>query len=253
MRDWANEAQHQYAELTAYAATRTTELSHLLQPYVDATDLYGRLICEITLVLGTTPPTTKQDRAIRDLMADAFDFLYETRALILKGKVEIAYPLARRAYESLSLMVACHFSPRLASRWISGKEVANADIRRLLAQHPMGEPEQNTRELYKFFSQATHPNRKTMAVRFLGDGNEFVLGSIGKPSLALLADYAMKTLNLWFWFGAFISFVYLPLLGEVDPDLIKTYHTAAESAAQVAPWLAQQFKHVLAQEEAELR
>lgn len=253
MRDWANDAKQQYAELAGYAVMRTTELSHLLQPYVDATDLYGTLICEIVLVLGTITPTTIQDRAIRDLMADVFDFLFETRALILKGKVEIAYPLARRAYESLSLMVACHLSRRIANRWIAGKEVANADVRRILAQHPMGESEQKTRELYTFFSQTTHPNRKTMAARFLGDGNEFVLGSAGVPSLTLLADYALKTLSLWFWFGAFASFVYLPVLGEADPSLTKTYHAAAEAAARVAPWLAQQFNHVLAQEQAEMR
>lgn len=253
MRDWASDAKQQYAELPAYAAARTTELSHFLQPYVDATDLYGRLICEITLVLGEIPPTAKQESAVRDLMADAFDFLYETRALILKGKVEIAYPLARRAYESLSLMVALHFSPRLANRWVAGKEVANADVRRVLAQHPMGESEQNTRALYTFFSQATHPNRNLMAARFLGDGNQFVLGSVGLPSFTLLADYALKTLSLWFWFGAFVSFTYLPALGEADPGLVETYHTAAETATRVAPWLAQQLKHVLAQEKAELR
>jgi len=30
------------------------------------------------------------------LLADVFDFLYETRALILKGKLEIAFPLGKR-------------------------------------------------------------------------------------------------------------------------------------------------------------
>jgi hypothetical protein len=57
------------------------------------------LICEITLILGNTPPSSKRDAAIRDLMADVFDFLVEARALIIKGKLEVAYPLARRAYE----------------------------------------------------------------------------------------------------------------------------------------------------------
>jgi hypothetical protein len=42
----------------------------------------------------------------------------------------------------------------------------------------MGEKETETREL----SKTTHPNRTHMAYRFLGEGNEFVLGAIGsKP------------------------------------------------------------------------
>jgi hypothetical protein len=69
----------------------------------------------------------------------------------------------------------------------------------------------------------------------------------------LLADYALKTLNLWFWFGAFVSFVYLPTLGDTDPDLTKTYDAAASTAARVAPWLTEQFNRVLAQEQAEMR
>ncbi len=117
----------------------------------------------------------------------------------------------------------------------------------------MGEPEASTRELYRFFSQATHPNRNIIADRYLGQGNDFVLGSIGKPSLAMLADYALKTLDLWFWFGAFVAFVYMPLLAEADQNLIESYDTAAKKAASVSPWLVQQFNHVLAQEQAERR
>ena len=115
MTDWDGEAKKTYAELTEYAAVRTQELSKMLQPYIEATDSYGRLICRITLALGKVPPRSKRDSALRDLMADVFDFLYEARPLIVKGKLEIAYPLARRAYESLSLMVACHLEPKIAS------------------------------------------------------------------------------------------------------------------------------------------
>ena len=115
-------------------------------------------------------------------------------------------PLARRAYESLSLLVACELEPKLADRWMAGKQIGNAEVRRVLAAHPMGEPEAGTRKLYNFFSKTTHPNRSHMAHRYLGEGNEFVLGAIGRPSLALLADYAHKTLSLWFWFAAFVCF-----------------------------------------------
>ena len=92
-----------------------------------------------------------------------------------------------------------------------------------------------------------------MAVRFLGDGNEFVLASIGRPSLALLADYALKTLNLWFWFGAFASFVYLALcLGKPDPNLTKTYQTAKSRDRRNRSSMAcrSSLGHTLAEEQA---
>ena len=216
-----------YAALEIYAAQRTKELSRLLNPFIEVTDRYGELICQITLILGKASPSSKEDAMARDLMADVFDFLYEARGLILKGKQEVAYPLARRAYESLSLMVACHLEPKLAKRWMAGKQINNAEVRREIAKHPMGETEQITREFYSFFSQVTHPNRHTVAHRWLGQDNDFTLGSIGQPSLAMLADYALKTLNLWYWFGAFISFTYISELDEFDNEMLGHYHHTA--------------------------
>jgi hypothetical protein len=106
-----------------------------------------------------------------------------------------------------------------------------------------------TQELYQFFSRFSHPNREMMAYRFLGEGNEFVLGSIAVPSLALLADYALKTLNLWFWFGAFVTFVYMPMLHQADVNFRRGYLAAAKMAREVAPWLTEQFNRTLAQEQ----
>ena len=253
MTNWGEAAKRHYSKLVEHADLRTNELSPMLQPYIETTDRYGVLVCRVTLVLGKTAPHSKRDAALRDLMADVFDFLYEARFLIIKGKLDIAYPLARRAYESLSLMVACFLEPKLVERWIAGKKIGNAEVRKLLGKHPAGESEEMTRELYGFFSQAAHPNRDLVACRFLGEGNDFVLGSIGKPSLAMLADYALKTLNLWFWFGAFVSFVYLPVLAKTDRGFKKDYDAAAKMAQDVAPWLTEQFNRTLAQEQAEFR
>jgi hypothetical protein len=248
--NWITRAKENYSDLTKWSALRTKELSELLQPYIEATDQYGIVICQITLILGKNPPKTAQDVALRDLMADVFDFLYETRPLILKGKLEIAYPLARRAYESLSLMVACYLDKKLAERWISGKRIDNGEIRKCLSKHPGGEPEKMTQELYQFFSRLSHPNREMMANRFLGEGNEFVLGAIGVPSLAMLADYALKTLDLWFWFGAFVTFVYLPTLYEADAIFFKSgYDAAVKMAREVSPRLVEQFNRTLVQEQ----
>lgn len=122
-----------------------------------------------------------------------------------------------------------------------------------LGAHPMGEKEAQTRELYDFFSKTTHPNRNHMAYRLLGEGNEFVLGAIGKPSLALLADYALKTLNLWFWLAAFLTFTYRDLLSQTKPELLKTYNDTAEAAKPIAAWLHDQFNRVLGEEQHEMR
>lgn len=243
--------KQEYDRLAEYTAVRTSELSALLRPYAEITDRYGELMCGVVLALGQAAPVSPRDAAMRDLIADVFDFLYETHPLILKGKLEVAYPLARRAYESLSLLVACSLDGQVCDRWISGKQVANAEVRRILSAHPMGEKAGATKELYGFFSMTTHPNRTHMAARFLGEGNEFVLGAIGRPSLAMLADYARKSLSLWFWFAAFVVYTYRENLDQADQGLLSAYHEAAAGAEQVAGWLVEQYNRVLEQEQAE--
>jgi hypothetical protein len=239
----------QYAKLEEYARVRTGELSPMLQPYVTVTDRYGQLICGVVSALGKVPPTSQSEATVRDLMADVFDFLYETRPLIVKGKLEVAYPLARRAYESLSLMVACEADTDLAKRWQSGKQIGNAEVRAILDKHPRGEDEANLKQTYKFFSMATHPNREMVAGRLLGEGNQFVLGSIGAPSLALLADYAMKTLSLWFWFAAFCAYSHRELMLKLEPSFGADYLETAKQAREVHAWLAEQYRRTLAEEQ----
>jgi hypothetical protein len=168
MPDISSDPQQAYGELGKIAAMREAELRPMLQPYIDVTDRYGVLISSIVLVLGKKAPSSNQDSAIRDLIADVFDYLYGARHLIIIGKPELAYPLARRAYESLSLMVACNLDEKLCKRWMAGKQVTNEEVRRTLAKHPQGESEEATRRLYKAFSEIAHPNRSTVAHRLLG-------------------------------------------------------------------------------------
>jgi len=171
-----HEANELFEKLPNFAATRLQEISEMLQPYINATDSYARSVARLTNLLGHITPVDTQDRVIRDLMADVFDFLYEARDLIVGGKLFIAYPLARRAYESLSLLHLCAINASWAEKWERGKKIENADVRKQLAKHPMGEPESEMKELYDFFCTATHPNRELVAARRLGEGNEFVLG-----------------------------------------------------------------------------
>ena len=58
------------------------------------------------------------------------------------------------------------------------------------------------------------------------------------PSLPLFVEYySLKTLNLWFWFGAFVTFTYGDVLSQNDPDVLRTYSDVANAAKPLAFWL----------------
>ncbi|GEM_PF-1404919 len=245
MAEQSDTGRLQYDRLKEYEATRQTELTELAEPYVYVTDLYGALLCRLVAVLGVVPPKGVQDHVVRDLMADAFDFLHESRSVLLKGKVDVAYPLIRRAYESISLMVLCQLDEKYAAKWQSGKQIQNSVVRKELSKHPMGESEKELKELYKFFSMASHPNRELVSHRYLGDGNQSILGSVDKPNLVLIADYCMKHLILWFWYGAFSIYTYREAVVKHDPGCIEAYHRASSEAPIVMKWLNSNYKNVL--------
>ena len=85
---WPKKAETQYFALAGYAEMRQSVLAGMLQRYVTVTDLYGKLICEVTLILGQSKPETtvitshqspnvQLDITLRDLMADTFDILFD--------------------------------------------------------------------------------------------------------------------------------------------------------------------------------
>ena len=227
------EATALFDRLPEFAVTRHHEIVSMAEPYIASTDRYARLVARLVSFLGHVSPRDEQDRVIRDLLADVFDFLYEARQLILGGKLSVAFPLARRAYESLSLLHLCAVEPKWATKWQQGKQIGNAEVRKALGEHPMGEPEAEMRELYKFFSEAAHPNRSLVPQRFLGEGNAFVLGMIGKPELYFVFDYCSKHLGLWHWFAATVSYFYRESIGPVDRAYFEEYHECVERAKPV--------------------
>jgi hypothetical protein len=210
------EGELEYNKLDLFAEVRLRELSKLLKPLVSASDQYGRLLCRITWVLGHTPLQHAEDSAVRDLVADVFDFLYHSRKMILTGALGVAYLLLRRAFESLSLLVLFTFDTDMTKKWASGVQISNSEVRKKLGRHPMGESEESLREFYRFFSTTTHPNREVIPSRYLGEGNAFVLGSIGQPDLPLVFDFCIKYLDLWFWFAAAVTYNYRELLSKQD-------------------------------------
>jgi hypothetical protein len=234
-----------YNDLEKFSESRRRELRKLYKPYLDVTDRYGQLICDLSLLLGEIPPSDVQEKVVRDLMADVFDNLYESRRIILTGQLNVAYPLIRRAYESLSLLVLCALDGHTAQKWQDGKQISNSEVRKRLDKHPFGEKEEELRELYKFFTQASHPNRELIPERYLGEGNEFVFGAIGMPDLVLVTDYCLKHLKLWFWFAAVISMVLVPKTGQDFTAYGSKYLTIAKDAQDCGNWLSVEFNRLL--------
>ncbi|KAA3610673.1 MAG: hypothetical protein DWQ05_21895 [Calditrichaeota bacterium] len=219
----------------------------MFKPYMNVTDEYGKIICRVINLLGDIPPINDRDKAIRDLAADVFDALYESRNLIISGKCIVSFPLARRAYESLSLMVVFALDNKIAKKWMSGKQINNHTVRQLLSKHPMGEKEEMTRDFYKFFSSASHPNRDLVPYRYLGEGNKFVLGSIGQPDLLMTTDFCKKHLGLWFWFVAFFMTHYQKQIHHFDDSCNDLYMKTANEAKKVNNWFIESFNKLLEQ------
>lgn len=244
-----DEAIALYDQLPEFADMRLREITGMLHPFISVTDRHGRLIARLTCCLGSAPPPDTQDRVIRDLMADVFDFLYESRVLIVAGKLVVAYPLARRAFESLSLLHLCALDAKWAEMWHAGKRIPNAMIRSALAGHPLGESEAELRELYGFFSAASHPNRELVPQRLLGEGNEFVLGMVGVPDLILLLDYCRKNVELWHWFVATLSYRYKGVLTRRDRTYLQEYMSTYEEAERFMKWLRENQVSLQAEEQ----
>ncbi len=242
-----------YRKLKGFADRRRRELTTQLQPVLDLADAYGALIARAVVALSSTPPKSRHDTVVRDLIADVFDFLYEWPRPLFEGRLHVAFPLARRAYESLSLLSACYQDPSVAERWDRGEEISNAEIRRALAKLPFPESEQAMKDLYKFFSKGTHPNRDLISERFLGDGNDFVLGSIGQPELVLIVDHCHRLVEMWFWFGALVGYVAKEILVRTDPAFGKDYQATAARAQEIAKWLIKSFSKLLDQRQKEMR
>jgi hypothetical protein len=244
------DANKHYESLQLYADTRAKEISEMFVPFVKITERYGRLISRITLILGSIKPQNTQDKVLRDLLADIFDCLYESRFLIMASKLNVAFPIARRAYESLSLMSLCAIDKSWAEKWQKGKQLGNSFIRKELSKHPMGEQEGELKKLYSFFCLATHPNRELIPSRFLGEGNQYVLGVIGSPNLLMVCDYCIKILEMWFWFTAMVSYFYREKIAKVDKAYIDSYLQTVKEAKNVKKWLVENFNNLLEKEKA---
>lgn len=227
-----------YDALPSYAALRTREVSGSFAPVIALTDAYGILISRVVCMLADVPTRDQQERAVRDLLADTFDFLLAWRRAVLEGQLVVGYPLARRAFESLSLLVTCGQDPRIAREWCEGKQIKNSTIRKTLASVPMPAHKDVLKELYSFFSSGAHPNRGLIPMRLLGEGNAFGLGSVGRPNAFLVTDHLLKLVRVWSWFGAYVDYHYRQVLEAKERDWPRDYLVLASWAKTVSAQLA---------------
>ncbi len=238
----------EFQNLVFYEQMRERELCGMLGPFLDVTDAYASAVSRIVWVAGQVPPRDLQERVVRDLTADTFDFLLAWRRTVLTGKETVAYPLARRAYESLSLLSACLQDPALAARWDGGAEIGNAEIRSRLSKLPFAESEDALRKLYRFFTKGSHPNRDLIGHRFLGEGNAFVLGSIGMPSLVLVSDHCLRLIDMWYWLLGAAAYVVRVDLDRLDPGFKAAYRLIVDQTPEVVAWLTEHHNRLLAEE-----
>jgi hypothetical protein len=230
---------------------RYEELSRMLGPVVNTTDAYGSLLSRLIWAIGDAPTTSVQDRVVRDLASDVFDFLLATRRPILECQLGVSYPLARRAYESLSLLAVCLQDASVAERWHGGAQISNSNVRKALADLPFKERIEDLRELYKFFSKGSHPNRDLIPERYLGDGNGYTLGSIGRPNLVLTVDACLNLLRLWAWFAAALGYFYREQVDIRDRAWGRDYLAAHKDAEAVAAQLIHEYNRLLSEAQAE--
>jgi hypothetical protein len=220
--------QQWFQELNKWEETRCEELTKMFSPYISLTADYAMLVCRVIQVMGQKPPASAQDASVRDLAADVYDYLRESERIIMAGKNMLVYPMARRAYESLSLMVLLLLDTKYVKKWTAGQQIGNKEIREQLNKHKFGEQEQALKSLYNFFSAAAHPNRETVAQRFLGEGNSFTLGVMAKPDLLVTVDFCIHNLDLWFWFAASLAWHHRELIDKFDPSFGQDYLSVAK-------------------------
>jgi hypothetical protein len=139
------------------------------------------------------------------------------------------------------MLAVCSADPAFAKKWESGQEIANADVRKRLAAQAIGEPLESTRELYKFFSKGSHPNRDMVPYRFLGKSNQFVLGAISMPDLIVFCEHCRQHLSLWFWYCAVATFRYRAL---TNAKYGEAYLRTAAEAKEIADSLVREMKRL---------
>jgi hypothetical protein len=250
-KDYSTEAAACHGEMDAISLERETALSQTFSAYLRIFSRYEALACQLTLQLGDYPPVSEVDRACRDLFADTFDSLYVARHLVLRHYASSAYPLIRRAFETICLMEYFPHAADRARAWLRDEEIKNVEIRKFLEAQG-SESGVGLKAVYKFLAGGAHPTRSFIPKRLLGDGNRFVLGSIMPLTYSGVSGYILELLRTWFWYMAVANFTFASMSLPVNSAYFDEYTSTAEEAQRAIKRLAQQMPRIVAADRAQL-
>ena len=96
------EAIKLYKTIDKGYAKRIEVFDLLLNSYFEVVEDYAELFSRISYIIGFISPKDNYESTQRDIAADSFDFLNETKYLIKRGRYDLAFVLARRSFESLT-------------------------------------------------------------------------------------------------------------------------------------------------------
>jgi hypothetical protein len=218
MTDYKAEAEEHYGDLDTYRKTTEVFVEEL-----KLIDDYVKMFCWIIRILGDVVPRDVTDRCVRDLAADAFDGLQLAKDALLAGTPSMSFAALRRTYETNSLIAYLILKPGAADQWAAGKKVEHEKIRKFLGKHPLGSPEEELRDRYKFLATAAHLNRSMVPVRHLGDGNQFTLGSIGRPLMSVTGEFFIELISDWFWLTALLLHRTHQEVARLDEQCMREY------------------------------
>lgn len=227
---------------------RIKELGKMFSPHFSSLKNYQIFIMHLVIFLGSHKPVDDRDRTIRNLLADCNDMLDPIASSLKEGKFNVASTLTRRLYEDISLANAFMLNSELHTRWHSGEEIPNREVRQELDKSKLGADIESTRHLYEVLSDLSHPSRIAIMDRFLGEGAEFTLGGYPTPSVFHVAETLVQCLSLVFWLCAATALFYKPLIRKHNPELIELYKFASEHAQTVNSQLHKELDRLLSEE-----
>ena len=234
---------------------RVEAFEYILNPYLEVVKDYGQLFSRISFITGFIPPKNDFESIQRNLSSDAFDFLNETKNSILRGHFDTAFPIARRSFETLTLMIAFYFDNDLAKKWGKGQQIPNRKVRSILNNHKEigGESKEFLQELYNYFSESSHPNRTAIPHRLIGLGNYFALGPFPEPMLLPIIDLCIEIINLWFWLLAYYWYYNLDYVEKYDKSFKSEYLKKKTRVMEVKKWLIDQRENLITELKNELK
>jgi hypothetical protein len=146
-------------------------------------------------------------------------------------------------------MIAFHFEKKLSEKWENGEQIPNRKVREVLSKHKEigGESKESLQDLYKYFSENSHPNYSAIPHRYIGSGNFFALGPFPEPTLLPIVDICIEIINLWFWLLAYTWYKNLDYVNKYDDSFKNEYMEKKKKVLEVKEWLMGQRENLIAE------